>query len=167
VTAPMAAISGRAAELRRDFDRSFAAAPTVAGAAQEVLIAIRLGAKSFALRLSDIAGVFKDKKIVHVPGADAALLGIAGFRGSITPVYDLQKLLDHSSSQMTRWLVVAAAAPVAFAFEAFEAQLRVSSAAISIQDAHAKHAFTTSFVQTDGVLRPIIELTAVLDAIKT
>ena len=119
-------VSERAAELRRDFDRSFAEPPRVDTVVKDDLLAIRLGAQGFAMRLSEITGLFADKKVTRVPGASAALLGIAGFRGSIVPVYDLQSLLGHSGGQTPRWLVIAAAAPVAFAFEAFEGQLRVS-----------------------------------------
>ena len=109
-------VTERAAELRREFDRSFANPPLAEYAVMHDLLAIRLSAKGFAIRLSEIAGLFADKKITRVPGANAALLGIAGFRGTIVPVYDLQSLLDHSAGPMSRWLIVAAAAPVAFSF---------------------------------------------------
>ena len=102
-----------------------------------------------------------------MPGSAATLLGIAGFRGTIAPVYDLQKILGLGASQASRWLVIAAAAPVAFAFEVFEGQLRVSPSAIRAQAADDTRGFTTSFVETDGVLRPIIELSSVLTKIKT
>jgi chemotaxis signal transduction protein len=159
-------MTGRAAALRRDFDRSFAAAPISADAAKLELLAVQMGTKRFALRLSDVAGLFVDKKIVSVPGSGPTSLGIAGFRGSIAPVYDLQKILGLSASHAPRWLVIAAAAPVAFAFEAFEGQLRVSPAAIRAQTADDTNGFTTNFVETDGVLRPIIELSSVLNTIK-
>jgi purine-binding chemotaxis protein CheW len=160
-------VSERAAELRRDFDRSFAEPPRADKAAKEDLLAIRLGAQGFAIRLSEITGLFVDKKVTRVPGASAALLGIAGFRGSIVPVYDLQSLLGHSGGHAPRWLVIAAAAPVAFAFEAFESQLRVSPESITPQQSNAEtHRYTQDFVQTENVLRPIIHLYSVLDAIK-
>jgi chemotaxis signal transduction protein len=160
-------MASRAVELRRDFDRGFAAVPGTEETARQELLAIRLADKRFALRLSDIAGLFTDKKITRVPGAKAALLGIAGFRGSIAPVYDLQRLLDNSAADAPRWLVIAAAAPVAFAFSGFDGQLRVSPAAIAAQDARTAQSFTKTFVQTEGLLRPIIELSSVIDAIKS
>ena len=157
--------SRRAAQLRRDFDSSFANPPPAAGETRQDLLAIRLGTRRFAIRLSEIAGLYADKKITPVPGAAAGMLGIAGFRGSILPVYDLQGLLDLSSGAVSRWLVVAAGAPVAFSFEAFEEQLRVSPGAIKRERAQAKSSFTKEFIQTDGVLRPIIRLSAVLEAV--
>ena len=109
-------VGKRAAQLRRDFDSSFVNPPPVASEAVQDLLAIRLGTRRFAIRLSEIAGLYADKKITPVPGAAAGMLGIAGFRGSILPVYDLQDLLDLSSGSASRWLVVAAGAPVAFSF---------------------------------------------------
>jgi chemotaxis signal transduction protein len=158
-------VSRRAAQLRRDFDSSFAKPPLAGGETGQDLLAIRLGTRRFAIQLSEIAGLYADKKITPVPGAAAGMLGIAGFRGLILPVYDLQVLLDRSSSSASRWLVVAAGAPVAFSFEAFEQQLRVSPRAIKRERARAKSGFTREFIQTDGVLRPIIELSSVLEAV--
>ena len=55
-------ISKRAAELRRDFDRGFADPPFVVSETRQDLLAIRLGARRLAIRLSEIAGLFADKK---------------------------------------------------------------------------------------------------------
>jgi chemotaxis signal transduction protein len=159
------AISERAGELRREFDRNFAS-PQLKHEINKIdFLVIRFGATNFAIRLAEIAGLFVDKKITPVPGAAAALLGIAGFRGAIVPVYDLQALLGKSTAQAARWLFVASAAPVAFSFGAFEGQLRVSPNAITPQEASEKHAFTHDFVHANGVLRPIIQLSSVLETI--
>jgi purine-binding chemotaxis protein CheW len=161
-------VSERAAELRRDFDRSFAESPSAGISSIEDLLAVRVGAQGLAMRLSEIAGLFADKKITPVPGSNVALLGIAGFRGSIVPVYDLQNLLGLSSGQTPRWLVIAASAPVALAFPAFEGQRRVSLDAIKPQHSDEKpHNYTRNIVQFESGLRPIIDLPSVLEAIKT
>lgn len=159
--------SKRAAQLRHDFDRSFANPPLAGGETGQDLLAIRLGTRRFAIRLSEIAGLYADKKITPVPGTAAGMLGIAGFRGSILPVYDLQRLLDLSSGSALRWLVVAAGAPVAFSFEALEERLRVSPGAIKCERAQAESSFAKEFVQTDGVLRPLVQLSSVLEAVTT
>jgi chemotaxis signal transduction protein len=160
-------ISQRAAQLRRDFDGGFANPPLIGSEAKQDLLAIRLGTRRFAIRLSEISGLFADKKVTPVPGGATAMLGIAGFRGSILPVYDLQSLLDLSKAEAPRWLVVAAAASAAFSFDAFEEQIRVSPDAIKCQQTEAKNSFTKEFIQTEGVLRPIIQLSSVLDSIMT
>jgi chemotaxis signal transduction protein len=121
----MMQIGERAAELRRDFDRSFAEPPRARRPPSVDLLAIRLGGEPFALRLSTVAGVFASKKLTPLPGASPDLLGIAGFRGSVVPVYDLAMLLGYPASDRPRWLVLAAAQPVALAFEGLDGYLRL------------------------------------------
>ena len=157
----------RVAELRREFDRSFAAPSSVEASKKHDLLAIRLGEQHFALRLSDIAGLFAGKKITPLPGASDFLLGIAGFRGDVAPIYDLQRLLGKPASGAPRWLVIAAAAPVGFAFAAFDGQLRVPAAAISLQQGEDAQGLTSGIVRVAGTLRPIIDLSRALKAIQT
>jgi chemotaxis signal transduction protein len=161
-------VGERAAELRLAFDRVFAEPIRLDTTAKEDLLAIRIGTQAFAIRLSEITGLFADRKIVPVPGSHAALRGIAGFRGTLVPVYDLQALLGHSTAQSSRWLVIAAAAPVALAFEAFEGQLRVSRDAILPQPSGPESGgYTREFVRTQNFVGPIMHLPSVLDSIKT
>jgi chemotaxis signal transduction protein len=154
----------RVAAMRLAFDRAFAEPVSYDTAATD-------GIEACAIRLAEITGLFADKKITRVPGAAAALLGIAGFRGAIVPVYSLRLLLgqsgDPSGSGTPRWLVIAAAAPVALAFEAFEEQLRVLPAAILPRRSQPQmKSYAREFVQTRTVVRPIMHLPSVLDAIK-
>jgi chemotaxis signal transduction protein len=162
----------RVAEMRLAFDRTFADRVHFDTTAAENLLAIRVGVQPCAIRLSEITGLFADKKITRVPGGGAALLGIAGFRGAIVPVYSLQILLgqsgDQSGSRTPRWLVITAAAPVALAFEAFEGQLRVLPDTILPRQSRPEmKSYAREFVQTQNLVRPIMHLPSVLDAIKT
>jgi chemotaxis signal transduction protein len=159
-------LAERAAELRTDFDRSFAA-PLRADIAPKLdLLAIRVGTESCAVRLSEVAGLFADRKITHVPGNNAALLGIAGFRGAVVPVYDLRTLLGHSGTHAPRWLVIAAAAPVALAFEVFEGHLRASADLILPQQSPADtRTYTREFVRIANVVRSVLHLPSVIEAL--
>jgi chemotaxis signal transduction protein len=157
----------RAAELRRAFDHSFANPPSAEEAVKQDLLAIRVAGQHFALRLSDISGLYTDKKITPVPGAAQFLLGMAGFRGAIAPIYDLQRFLGYPAGPAPRWLVVAAAAPVGFAFAAFDGRLRIAAAAVMPQQQHDKEGLTSGVINTDGVLRPIVEISRVLKVIQT
>jgi chemotaxis signal transduction protein len=159
----------RAAELRFAFDRAFGEPLQIDTTAKEDLLAIRAGGQACAMRLSEITGLFADKRITRVPGGEAALLGIAGFRGAIVPVYSMQSLLGpgHSAAQAPRWLVMARAAPVALAFEAFEGQLRVLLDAILPRQPRAElRSYAQEFVRTQDLTRPIVHLPSVLAAIK-
>jgi chemotaxis signal transduction protein len=161
-------LADRSEELRRAFDRSFAAPAHVDTAPTEDLLAIRTGSEAGAIRLSEIVGLFADKKITRVPSQVAALLGVAGFRGAIVPVYDLHILIGHPMTKTARWLVIASGAPVAFAFEVFDGHLRISRDAIMGQEANEQtRKYVSGVVRIQDVVRSIVDLSAVLDAIRT
>jgi len=166
MSAAMPGLAYRAAELRAAFDRAFAAPWRADVAARHDLIAIGIGNQACALRLADIAGLFADKKITPVPGGRRALLGIAGFRGALLPVFSLHTLLGLAGAPAPRWLVVAAAAPVALAFEAFDGHLRAAADAIMPRQAHGSmQNFAPDFVRTGAGVRPIIAVASVIAAL--
>jgi chemotaxis signal transduction protein len=161
-------LAERAAELRSTFDRAFAVPLRAEGAAKTDLIAIRVGSEPCAIRLTDIAGLFADRKITRVPSGKSALLGIAGFRGALVPAYSLGILLGLSGTQAPRWLVIATAAPVALAFDAFEGHLRASADAILPRQSHRQmHGFAPSFIRAGALVRPVIDLASVVAALGT
>ena len=161
-----AAAASRAAKLRLAFDQAFAEPVRLDTAVKELLLAVRVGTQSLAIRLSEINGLFADKMVTPVPGGHAALRGIAGFRGAIVPVYDLKTVLGEASDAPPRWLVTAAAAPVALAFDAFERQLEIPREAIlpraSVADIRG---FAREFVGAKEFVGPIIHLPTILEAI--
>lgn len=160
--------SDRAAKLRTDFDRSFAV-PLRADVAVKVdLLAIRVGSESCALRLSDVTGLFADRVITRIPGSNTALLGIAGFRGAVVPVYSLQTLLGHSGAQVPRWLVTAATPPIALAFDEFEGHLRVPTNAVLPQQTHTKmRTYAREFIRSADVVRSVLHLPSLIEALGT
>ncbi|HEV3373835.1 MAG TPA: chemotaxis protein CheW [Xanthobacteraceae bacterium] len=170
MSASPSSIAGRAAELRLAFDRGFAEPVGLGAETREALLAVRIDTQPFAIRFSEISGLFADKKVTPVPGSHAALRGIAGFRGAIVPVYDLQLLLGHAAPSGTatpRWLVIAAAAPVALAFTAYEQQIRAAPDAIMPQPSGAQaRGYTREFVRTRKFSGPLLHLPSVLEAIK-
>lgn len=168
MTDAMSGLAGRAAELRSAFDRGFTAPLRIEAVATQDLLAIRVGAEPYAVRLSEVTGLFVDRKLTRVPGGHAALLGIAGFRGALVPVYGLRALLGHSGTQAPRWLVVTAVAPVAFAFEGFEGHLRAAADAILPRQSPAQmRGYAPDFIRTESVVRPVLHLPSVIDALAT
>jgi chemotaxis signal transduction protein len=158
--------ASRAAKLRLAFDQAFAAPIHLEGKSREQLLAVRVAAQALAIRLSEISGLHVDKKITPVPGGHAALLGIAGFRGAILPVYDLRTMLGHPTGERPRWLVIAAAAPVALAFDTFDGQLRVPHDAIVPQAAGPEvRGYARKFVGSRKFVGPLLHLPSVLEAI--
>jgi chemotaxis signal transduction protein len=167
VTPGGAHLHDTAAALRESFDRAFAQPASTESAAVDNLLAIGIGADSYVLRLSEAAGLFVDKKITRLPTAVPELLGLAGFRGTVVPVYDLGMLLGSARSVAPRWLVVTAAMQAAVAFERFEGYLSVRREEIVAavgQGGRERH--VRDVVQAADLVRPVISLTSVLDWIQ-
>jgi chemotaxis signal transduction protein len=168
VTVGLSRLATRAAALRAAFDRSFAEPAQLEMTPMEDLLAVRVGDDVVAIRLSEIAGLYVGKKVTRVPGGDPALLGIAGFRGTIHPVYCIATLLGRPAAASPRWLVIAAAAPMALAFDGFERHLRVATETIRPRDVNAKdQPYARDFVLVQQFVRPILHLPSILDEIRT
>lgn len=142
-------------ELQQAFDGAFAAARTTAPVLHDVL-AIQIAGHAYGMRLAEIAGLFVDRPITKLPSRRAGVLGLVGFRNAFAPVFDLAALLGHAPGEAPRWLVIAAHAPVAFAFAGFDGHLRVQAEAFVVGD-------TGSEMVRDGHrLRSLITLATVL-----
>jgi len=172
VSANGARVSATAAALRSLFDESFTAAVVSQSELIEDLLAIRVGADPYMLCLSEIAGLYADRRIVAVPSPVAQLLGIVGLRGMFAPVYDLAALLRYAPAASPRWMVLAAGPhPVGFAFESFEAHVQVARASLVNDEGQAASAVTTrqhvrGNVRAAGALRPIIHIASVVETIR-
>jgi purine-binding chemotaxis protein CheW len=160
-------LAGRAEALRHAFDRSFATAHAVATQARDDLLAIRLGDDRYAIRVDGIGGLFADRQVTPLPGPLSELLGIAGLRGALIPVYDLRLLLGYPGGGTPRWLVLATAgAPLGLAFDHLEGHLHLPRSAITVAarpDAAARH--VREVAQTADGARPIVNLPSLLAAI--
>ena len=143
-----------AAELAAQFDGSFARAQRDATPEVDVLV-LELAAGRYVLRVSEVAGVFVDRAITRIPTTRRELVGVAGIRGAIVPVFDLAAVLGHPPATSPRWLVIAAGSAVGLAFERFGGHRRVPHAAIG------------DVVECDGSVLPVIDLASVLGAFTT
>jgi len=157
----------RVTELREAFDRSFAQAPSTEAAAVENLLAIKVGADPYVLRMTEVSGLFADKKVTRLPSPVSELSGIAGFRGAVLPVYDLAMLLGYPRAASPRWLVVIAVTPVALAFDSFDGYLNVREASIAPEArTEERERHVREVVQTVDLVRPLISLASVLEWIR-
>jgi purine-binding chemotaxis protein CheW len=166
VSADALPLAQRAAELRRNFDRSFAEPPRDRLAAPLDLLTIRLDGKPYALRLAAVTGMFRGKKLTPLPQAAPEFLGIAGFRGSIVPVYDLRVLLGYAGGEAPRWLVVAGSRPLGLAFDGFDGHLRLPQEDIAQQERNdTERPHVRELARVAGLPRPIVDLASVLATI--
>ena len=155
--------------MRAEFDRAFASPPALPGRGGARLLGIRVGGDPFALPLDGVLAVHVDRKIVPVPSGAPTLIGIASFRGALAPVHDLRLLLGYPARMATRWLVlVAGATPIGLAFDAFDGQLDAPSAPelpSALAGKPPSAALTRGLVQAGDVIRPLIDVAAVVSAV--
>ncbi|GAB7037007.1 MULTISPECIES: chemotaxis protein CheW [Catenuloplanes] len=158
----------RLGQLRASFDRSFADPPREQVVQFHDLLAITVAGRRYALRLAQSAGLFPNRRVTPLPGPIAALLGVAGFRGSIVPVYSLAAVLGQPPQPESRWLVLASGEPaVALAFEALDGHLRIPAAeVIEEQIGHGPRGCLRGIVQRPEGARPIVDVAAVRAAIQ-
>lgn len=160
-------IDDRAAQMRREFDRSFADAPRAATEVPHDLVAIRIGGDPYALRVAEIAGLHVDRPVESVPSRIPELAGIAGFRSSLVPVFDLAALLGYPAATASRWIAIAATTSIGFAFETFEGHLRlVPGSIVSCAPVDAP-AHVRAVARDGGQVRPIVHLPSLIEAIAT
>jgi len=122
-------IPEKVAELRRVFDEA-RAVPFSAGTEgqAEDLLAIRISGDAYAIKVSEIAGLATGRKVVPVPSPIPELLGLAGIRGTLVPVYSLNALLGYGSqAERPRWLALCGTEECfALAFHEFEGYLSIA-----------------------------------------
>jgi chemotaxis signal transduction protein len=163
------AVAARLDRLRSDFDRSFAEPVRNHDIEHVELLAIRAGDRPYALRLSQTAGLFPDRPVTPLPGPLAALLGLAGFAGTVVPVYDLAVLVGHPVAERPRWLVLAAGSPpLGLAFHELDGHVRVEAGAIVDEAAgDGRRGSLRGMVELPDGVRPIVDVPAARAAVHT
>ena len=159
----------RLEELKRSFDRSFAEAPRQEAAQVEDLLCIRIAGDAYAVRLSETSGIHVDRKVVGLPSPVPELLGMAGFRGSVIPVFDLGAWLGYGlTSDTFRWmLLVGTNEIIGLAFQGFDGHLRTTQYDLARQETtEPMRQHVREVVSIEGIIRPIINLDSVVQAVK-
>lgn len=167
---PLDSLAKRLAAMRQQFDASFARPLAGTDAPVHKLLAIQAGEGRFALRLGECAGIHACPKVVMLPAAHPALLGIAGVRGKLTAVYRLAALLGvgHPAA-LPRWLLCARADDqVGFAVENIEAYLQVAATELFSSATHAEQPepFSTETLLHRNIARPVLSIAALCAAVR-
>ena len=160
-------VGARARELRRAFDLTFAAPPAVRASAEAVL-ALGIGGDTYALRLSEIGGVFGDRPVTPLPGRVPAFLGIAAIRGALVPVYSLAALLARPAEAAPRWLVLAGSrGKVGLAFDRLEGHFRGATTLATRAEERdgARHHVRATIALGERTV-PLIDIGSVIQAIE-
>lgn len=162
-------LDGQAAALREAFDRSFALPPAEAAPEHEDLLAIRVAGHPYTIRLRDITGIVARRTIVSVPATAPGLLGLAGIRGEVVPVFGLSSILGHAEpADAPPWMVLCGTEqPIALAFSEVESYLRVPKAALhAARDPLTTHEYMNEIVTTEAGVRAVIGIPLVVAAIR-
>jgi chemotaxis signal transduction protein len=158
-------LNERLRSLRSSFDQSFAEPRAEATGALEELLLIRVGVDPYVLRLSEVGALAADRAITPVPSLNPELLGVAGLRGSIIAVFDLAALLGQPALQKPRWHALAKGSRMAFAFSAFEGQLRVDPRELSAASQRTHSALRGLLERAQGSC-PLIDLPSLVVSIE-
>jgi purine-binding chemotaxis protein CheW len=160
----------KAAELRSAFDRA-RAIPFSSHAVErmESLLGIRVCGDAYAIRVSEISGLANARKIVEFPSAVPELLGVAGVRGVLIPVYSLAALLGYNEEVVPgKWLALCGIEePVGLTFNDFEGHVMVSSEQVynaepdDVARTHAKHV-----VRTAQMVRAVVSISLIRELIQ-
>lgn len=155
-------IASKLSELRNAFDRE-RALPLSSNTEQvtENLLAVRLDRSAYAIRVSEITGIAINRRIVGLPTRVSGLLGLAGVRGTLVPVYSLAALLGHDlEREQSRWLALCETDECfGLAFAELEGYLQIPVAHIyPAQQNETSIAHVTHVVQTADGARAVISV---------
>lgn len=164
MSASRAADAGLAAGLRKEFDQAFALAATTQKVQGSHLLAIRVDGNPYAIAVAEIVGLQVDRSITPLPTAVAGLLGLAGIRGELVPVYSLATLLGYQApARNPRWLALCGGTqPFGLAFDDFERHLNVATAQVATTDSvnnKAEHIRAVAHAEEGS--RPIIGIPSI------
>jgi chemotaxis signal transduction protein len=151
----------RLTELKEAFDAAFAVPALPPRVAQRGYLGIRLNDTPYALDLEEVAALRKHVAVTPLPSEAPHLLGVAGFAGTLTAVYDLTALLGQERSAEPVWFALAQGAPLAFAFQGMEGQLHVDAEDAAVPAA-AESEVASDLTWQAGLRRPVIRLGALV-----
>jgi chemotaxis signal transduction protein len=165
-----ASLANRAADFRNTFDNAYAL-PRVSGenAAGEDFLAIRIAEDGYAIRLREISGLVKGRRIVACPSHVPEFQGIAGVRGTLVSVYSLPALLGyHIDIERAPWLLLCdREESVGFAFTEFTGFARALPGQIHSESGSkapsTQSARTAQVLRVGGEVRAIISIHRLLE----
>jgi len=156
------------AELRREFDNTFAAPPAGPVEGRESLITLRVAGEALAVRTLHVTGVAKLRRILPVPTHVPGLLGITAIRGTLLPVYDLATLLGFpAAAREGCWLMLAGAeTPVGLLFDEFESQVEIERACLLESEGSRRLEHLRLVARIGAAHRAVIDIPGIVEEIR-
>ena len=166
----LAPIVKTVAEMRNAFDQTYALPLSASETAQsENLLVFRLAGDPYAIRTREIKGLASDRKIIALPTSIPELLGLAGIRGELVPVYSLAALLGYMrDANQPRWLALCGEEkPIGISFNHLDGYIRFPSAQICpSRQQITPQGLIQDVARTDDEVRSIVNIPSVMEAIR-
>jgi purine-binding chemotaxis protein CheW len=165
-------VDNKSAQLRQAFDRSFALPPSQASQEVEDLLTIRVAGVPYAILLRDIAGIITGRRVVPIPAVTPDLLGLAGIRGGIFPVFGLASILGYAPDPGSpRWMIICGAEePIALAFSDFESYLRLPTSSLHADEnlpaTRQQVKYVNHVASTQDGVRAVISIPLIVETIR-
>ncbi len=158
-------LEGSAAALREEFDHAFGRR-TGEGAAKPLsFLRLKAGGESLALAASEAGELVKGRALAALPRARPPLLGLAGLRGVLLPVFSAAALLGRPAAggqAAPGWLVrCGGREPFALAFDEFEGLLTGFPGDLHPLSPGAGTPHARAVLRTAGLALPLISLESV------
>lgn len=165
-----ALVSEKLAQLRRAFDEA-RAIPFSDGAEEQTdnLLGMRISGDAYAIKVSEIAGLATGRKVVPVPGPIPELLGLAGIRGTLVPVYSLGALMGYGShAEQPRWLALCGTEECfALAFHEFEGYLHIAQGELyPVERKDARRMHVKEVARALGTVRAVVSVGLLRESIQ-
>jgi chemotaxis signal transduction protein len=158
--------AGLAEALRRQFDAAFAAPPRAGRDARVALLEIRVGGEPMALRVLELAGLVQARPVTAVPSRRRELLGVAGLRGAIVPVWSLARLLGRGEDPAPAWIALAGGGAVGLAVAALDAHLLVAPASLApVAAGQGAPRHVRELLRREGRPMPVLDVPSLVRAI--
>jgi chemotaxis signal transduction protein len=157
-------IARRIAEIRASFDNAFALPPSEATAASIGLLAIRVGSDGYAIRMTELSDVQGVRKVVPLPGARPEMIGLAGIRGRLVPVYSLAALLGQATPASWTWLAICGTEqPLGLTFDDLEGYVSASPGdLVPAAEVERSGGHIRELLRKDGATTMVVSTTSIV-----
>jgi chemotaxis signal transduction protein len=151
-------------QLKHEFDESFAINAGRQPASGYPLLVVRVGADRLAVPLAEIASVAPCPKLTVVPSRTPELLGIAGLRGELIPVFSLALLTGYPRDpEAPRWLLLCGAERLGLAFTRVQGQCSVMPDAMSpVASGPPRQRHVSHLVDLEHGWCPVLSIASIL-----
>jgi purine-binding chemotaxis protein CheW len=158
----------RVSDLRESFDKTFALPPPSADRETVGLLAIRAGSGSYAIRVEQLSDVHGKCKVVPLPGAHPDMLGLAGIRGRLVPVYSLAALLGFGKTTSWTWLAICGSdRPLGLTFDDLEGYVQASPADLyPAAEFERSRGHVREVLRKDGATRSVVSASSIVTMLR-